>query len=45
VDLAYLVHLAITMIQNIELRRWLILGLIAILMLAEVLLEATVAPV
>jgi hypothetical protein len=42
VDLAYLVHLAITMI---ELRRWLILGLIAILMLAEVLLEATVAPV
>jgi len=33
-----------TMIQSIGLRHWLILGLIAILMLAEVLLGAAVSP-
>jgi len=33
------------MIQSVGLRRWLIFGLIAILMLVEVLLGATVAPV
>jgi hypothetical protein len=33
------------MTQSVGLGRWLILGLIAILMLAEVLLGATVAPV
>jgi hypothetical protein len=36
---------AVTMIQSIRLRRWLILGLITILMLAELLLGAGVAPV